>query len=253
MQNKLKAALAAGQSQRGIWMSLSSPIVAEIVGDAGFDWVLVDCEHAPNDLPTLREQLQAMRGSDSSLLARPPWNDMVLIKQFMDVGVQNFIIPYIQTPQEARDAVAATRYPPEGVRGVAGGSRASNFGRNKTYLKESNEAVTVIVQVETMEAMNELEEIAQVPGVDGVFIGPADLSASIGHLGDIEHSEAQSAIRDAAERLNAIGVPSATLAFDPDVAERYIGYGYQMVCIGSDQSCLMGGLAGLHKRFMPTV
>jgi len=250
MQNKLKTALATGQSQRGIWMSLTSPMVAEIVGDAGFDWVLVDGEHAPNDLSTLRAQLQAMRGSDSSLLARPPWNDMVLIKQFMDAGVQNFIIPYVQNPQEARDAVAATRYPPEGVRGVAGGSRASNFGRNKTYLKESNEAVTVIVQVETMEAMNELEEIAQVPGVDGVFIGPADLSASMGHLGDIEHSEAQAAIRDAAERLKAIGVPSATLAFDPDVADRYISYGYQMVCIGSDQSCLMGGLAGLHKRFM---
>jgi len=252
MQNKLKTALAAGQSQNGIWMSLTSPLVAEIVGDAGFDWILVDCEHAPNSLTTVREQLQAMRGSNSSLLVRPPWNDMVLIKQFMDVGVQNFIIPYVQNPQEARDAVAATRYPPEGVRGVAGGSRASNFGRNKTYLKESNEAVTVIVQVETMEAMNELEAIAQVPGVDGVFIGPADLSASMGHLGDIEHSEAQAAIRDAAERLKAIGVPSATLAFDPDVAERYIDYGYQMVCIGSDQSCLMGGLAGLHKRFMST-
>jgi len=184
MQNHLKNALAAGQSQRGIWMSLSSPLIAEIVGDAGFDWVLVDCEHAPNDLPTLREQLQAMRGSSSSILARPPWNDMVLIKQFMDVGVQNFIIPYVQNPQEARDAVAATRYPPEGVRGVAGGSRASNFGRNKGYLKESNDAVTVIVQVETMEAMDELEAIGQVPGVDGVFIGPADLSASMGHLGN---------------------------------------------------------------------
>lgn len=252
MQNKLKAALAAGQTQRGIWMSLSSPLVAEIVGDAGFDWILVDCEHAPNDLPTLREQLQAMRGSDSSIMARPPWNDMVLIKQYMDAGVQNFIIPYVQNPQEARDAVAATRYPPEGVRGVAGGSRASNFGRNKTYLQDSNEAVTVIVQVETMEAMAELEAIAQVPGVDGVFIGPADLSASMGHLGDIEHAKPQAAIRDAAERLNAIGVPSATLAFDPDVAERYVNYGYQMVCIGSDQSCLMGGLADLHKRFMKT-
>lgn len=252
MQNKLKNALAAGQSQRGIWMSLSSPLVAEITGDAGFDWVLVDCEHAPNDLPKLREQLQAMRGSASSILARPPWNDMVLIKQFMDVGVQNFIIPYVQNPQEARDAVAATRYPPEGVRGVAGGSRASNFGREKAYLKESNEAVTVIVQVETMEAMAELEAIGQVPGVDGVFIGPADLSASMGHLGDIEQAEVQKVIREAAERLAAVNVPSATLAFDPDVAERYIGYGYQMVCIGSDQSCLMGGLARLHKQFMTT-
>lgn len=252
MQNTLKSALAAGQPQRGIWMSLSSPLVAEIVGDAGFDWVLVDCEHSPNDLPTLREQLQSMRGSKSSILARPPWNDMVLIKQYMDVGVQNFIIPYVQNEQEARDAVAATRYPPEGVRGVAGGSRASNFGRNKTYLKESNDAVTVILQVETMEAMAELEAIAQVPGVDAIFIGPADLSASMGHLGDIEHEDAQKAIRNAAERLAAIGVPSATLAFDPSVAERYIAYGYQMVCIGSDQSCLMGGLANLHKRFMST-
>lgn len=250
MQNKLKAALAAGQTQQGIWMSLASPIVAEIVGDAGFDWVLVDCEHAPNDLPTLRGQLQAMRGSNSSLLARPPWNDMVLIKQFMDAGVQNFIIPYVQNPQEARDAVAATRYPPEGVRGVAGSSRASNFGRDKAYLKESNEAVTVIVQVETMEAMAELEAIAQVPGVDGVFIGPADLSASMDHLGDTEHADVQKAIREAAERLAAIGVASATLAFDPVVAERYIDYGYQMVCVGSDQSCLMGGLAQLNTRFM---
>lgn len=250
MQNKLKAALAAGKPQRGIWMSMCSPLVAEIVGDAGFDWVLVDGEHAPNDLPTLRAQLQAMRGSNSSLLARPPWNDMVLIKQYMDAGVQNFIIPYVQNVQEAQDAVSFTRYPPEGVRGVAGGSRASNFGRNKSYLKESNEAVTVILQVETMEAMADLEAIAKVPGVDAIFIGPADLSASMGHLGDIEHADAQKAIREAAERLAAIGVPSATLAFDPSVAERYIDYGYQMVCIGSDQSCLMGGLANLHKRFM---
>lgn len=252
MKNQLKDALAAGQRQCGIWMSLTSPMNAEIVGDAGFDWVLVDCEHAPNDLPTLREQLQAMRGSASSILARPPWNDMVLIKQFMDAGVQNFIIPYVQNVQEAHDAVAATRYPPEGVRGVAGGSRASNFGRNKSYLQESNNAVTVIVQVETMEAMAEIENIAKVPGVDGVFIGPADLSASMGHLGDMEHADVQKAIREAAERLAAVGVPSCTLAFDPVVAERYLEYGYQMVCIGSDQSCLMGGLSQLHTRFMNT-
>ena len=250
MENQLKSALAAGKRQCGIWMSLTSPMVAEIVADAGYDWILVDGEHAPNDLTSLRAQLQAMRGSSSSILARPPWNDMVTIKQFMDAGVQNFIIPYVQNVEEARAAVSFTRYPPEGVRGVAGGSRASNFGRNKNYLQESNDAVTVIVQVETMEAMADLEAIAQVPGVDGVFIGPADLSASMGHLGDIEHADAQKAIREAAERLAAIGVPSCTLAFDPVVGQRYIDYGYQMVCIGSDQSCLMGGLAKLHSAFM---
>lgn len=250
MQNQLKSALAAGQSQYGIWMSLTSPMVAEVVSDAGFDWILVDCEHAPNDLSSLRAQLQALRGSTSSILARPPWNDMVTIKQFMDAGVQNFIIPYVQNTDEARDAVAATRYPPEGVRGVAGGSRASNFGRNKGYLTESNDAVTVIVQVETMEAMADLEAIAKVAGVDGVFIGPADLSASMGHLGDIEHADVQKVIREAAERLAAVGVPSCTLAFDPVVSQRYIDYGYQMVCIGSDQSCLMGGLAQLHTKFI---
>jgi len=250
MENALKTALAAGKTQRGIWMSLTSPMVAEIVGDAGFDWVLIDGEHSPNDLGSIRAQLQAMRGSTSAIMARPPWNDMVLIKQYMDAGVQNFIIPFVQNVAEAEAAVAATRYPPEGVRGVAGGSRASNFGRVKEYLKESNDNVTVIVQVETMEAMEQIEAIAKVPGVDGVFIGPADLSASMGHLGDIEHPEAQAAIKEAAERLNAIGVPACTLAFDPDVAERYIGYGYQFVCVGSDQSCLMGGLAGLNGRFM---
>lgn len=250
MNNQLKKALASGQKQNGIWMSLTSPMVAEIVADAGFDWILVDCEHAPNDLTSLRQQLQALRGSSSSILARPPWNDMVTIKQFMDAGVQNFIIPYVQNTEEARNAVAATRYPPEGVRGVAGGSRASNFGRHKNYLRESNDAVTVIVQVETMEAVNDIEAIATIPGVDGVFIGPADLSASMDHLGDIEHADVQKVIREAAERLAAVGVPSCTLAFDPSVAERYIEYGYQMVCIGSDQSCLMGGLAQLHSRFM---
>jgi len=250
MQNPLKTALAEGRTQRGLWMSLTSPMIAEIVGDAGFDWVLIDCEHAPNDLTSLRSQLQALRGSRSSILARPPWNDTVLIKQFMDVGIQNFIIPYVQNTQEARDAVAATRYPPEGVRGVAGGSRASNFGRNKDYLHQSNDAVTVIVQVETAEALADIESIAQVPGVDGVFIGPADLSASMGHLGDMEHADVQAAIQDAASRLAAVDVPSCTLAFDPVVAERYLGYGYQMVCVGSDQSCLMGGLAALQTRFM---
>lgn len=250
MENSLKTALAAGKQLRGIWLSLTSPMIAEIVSDAGFDWVLVDGEHAPNDLPTLRAQLQAMRGSKSALLARPPWNDTVLIKQYMDVGVQNFIIPYVQNVEEAAAAVAATRYPPEGVRGVAGGSRASNFGRQKNYLKESNAATTVIVQVETAEAMANIEAIAQVPGVDAVFIGPADLAASLGHLGDMDHPDVQTAIRDCAERLNAIGVPACTLSFSPDGAERYIGYGYQMVCIGSDQSCLMGGLANLHERFM---
>jgi len=250
MENSLKTALAAGKQLRGIWLSLTSPMIAEIVSDAGFDWVLVDGEHAPNDLPTLRAQLQAMRGSKSALLARPPWNDTVLIKQYMDVGVQNFIIPYVQNVEEAAAAVAATRYPPEGVRGVAGGSRASNFGRQKNYLKESNAATTVIVQVETAEAMADIEAIAQVPGVDAVFIGPADLAASLGHLGDMDPPDVQTAIRDCAERLNAIGVPACTLSFSPDGAERYIGYGYQMVCIGSDQSCLMGGLANLHERFM---
>ena len=252
MENQLKSGLAAGQRQCGIWMSLTSPMVAEVISDAGFDWILVDCEHAPNDLSSLRAQLQAMRGSASSILARPPWNDMVLIKQYMDAGVQNFIIPYVQNVDEARDAVAATRYPPDGVRGVAGGSRASNFGRNKAYLRKSNDAVTLIVQVETQEAMADLEAIAQVPGVDAVFIGPADLAASMGHLGDIEHADVQKVIREAAERLAAVGVPACTLAFDPEVSQRYFDYGYQMVCVGSDQSCLMGSLAQLHSRFMGT-
>lgn len=250
MENALKSALAKGTALRGIWLSLTSPMIAEIVGDAGFDWVLIDGEHAPNDIPTIRAQLQAMRGSKSAVMARPPWNDTVLIKQYMDVGVQNFVIPYVQNVEEAKAAVAATRYPPEGVRGVAGGSRASNFGREKNYLKESNDAVTVIVQVETAEAMADIEAIAQVPGVDGVFIGPADLAASLGHLGDMDHPDVQAAIKDCAERLNAVGVPACTLSFTPDGAERYIGYGYQLVCIGSDQSCLMGGLNGLHKQFM---
>lgn len=250
MENRLKTALNANKMQRGIWMSLASPMVAEIVGDAGFDWVLIDGEHAPNDLPTIVSQLQAMRGSNSSLMARPPWNDMVLIKQYMDAGVQNFVIPYVQNVEEAKAAVAATRYPPEGVRGVAGGSRASNFGRRKDYLAQSNNAVTVIVQVETMEAMEQLEDIAHVPGVDAVFIGPADLAASLGHLGDMEHPDVQAAIKSAAERLAAVGVSAGSLAFSPDVAQRYIDYGYQFICVGSDQSCLMGGLGGLHERFI---
>ncbi len=179
-RNAFKHAIAAGQLQIGLWSSLCSNIGAEIIGDAGFDWILLDTEHSPNEIPGLFAQLQGMARGTATPIVRPAWNDPVLAKRCLDIGAQTLLFPYVQNAEEAKRAVESTRYPPQGIRGVAVASRASRFGRTPGYLTKANSEICTLVQVETREAMNQLEAIAAVEGVDGVFIGPSDLAASLG-------------------------------------------------------------------------
>src|SRR6266700_4271772 len=196
-RNRFKHAIAAGQLQIGLWCSLCSNIAADIVRDSGFDWLLLDTEHSPNEIPDLVGQLQAVSGGNATPIIRPAWNDTVLIKRCLDIGTQTLLVPYVQNPDEARRAVEAVRYPPAGVRGVAAASRASRYGRVADYLKKADSEICLLVQVETRSALEELEAIATVEGIDGVFIGPSDLSASLGHVGNPAHPEVQNALQDA--------------------------------------------------------
>src|SRR6195256_7053883 len=183
-QNGFKRALASGRPQIGLWSSLSSNYTVEVIAGAGFDWILLDTEHSPSDLESVLTQLQAAAPYPTHPVVRVPWNDMVTIKRFLDIGAQSILIPYVQNADEAKSAVAYTRYPPSGVRGVAGGTRATRFARVKDYAKRAHEELCVLVQVETQQALDNLEKIAAVDGVDGVFIGPADLHASLGYPGE---------------------------------------------------------------------
>src|SRR5437016_2046824 len=192
--NLFKQAILEGRPQIGLWSSLCSNVAAEVIASAGFDWILVDTEHAPNELPMVFSQLQALVGGTAAPVVRPAWNDLVLLKRLLDVGAQNLLIPYVQTIEEARAAVAATRYPPAGIRGVAVSHRASRYGRLRDYLKRSGEEICLLVQIETRVALQSIEAIAAVEGVDGLFIGPSDLAAALGHLGEPNHPEVRAAI-----------------------------------------------------------
>ena len=173
--NAFKRALKAGKPQIGLWSSLASNYSVEVIAGAGYDWILLDSEHSPNDLESLLTQLQATAPYPTTPVVRVPWNDMVTIKRVLDIGVQSLLIPYVCSAGEAKAAVAATRYPPAGVRGVAGTTRASRFGRVKDYAKRAQEEICVLVQVETKPALDQLEAICAAEGVDGVFIGPAEI------------------------------------------------------------------------------
>jgi 4-hydroxy-2-oxoheptanedioate aldolase len=250
-RNTFKHNLAAGKLQIGLWSSLCSNIAAEIIGDSGYDWILLDTEHSPNEIPDLVGQLQGMQASPTTPIIRPAWNDAVLIKRCLDIGAQSLLLPYVQNAEEARAAVAATRYPPHGIRGVSVAARASRYGRTPGYLTKANDEICVLVQVETRSALGELEAIAEVPGVDGVFIGPSDLAASLGHVGNPQHADVQKAIKSAVERLTAVGKPAGMLTGNEEEAKRYIDWGYKFVAIGSDVGLLAKHSDALLKRFKP--
>ncbi len=250
-RNTFKHNLAAGKLQIGLWSSLCSNIAAEIIGDSGYDWILLDTEHSPNEIPDLVGQLQGMQASPTTPIIRPAWNDAVLIKRALDIGAQSLLLPYVQNAEEAKAAVAATRYPPHGIRGVSVASRASRYGRTPGYLTKANDEICVLVQVETRTALDQLEAIAAVDGVDGVFIGPSDLAASLGHLGNPQHAEAQKAMKDAVERLTKVGKPAGMLTGNEEEAKRYIDWGYKFVAIGSDVGLLAKHSDALLKRFKP--
>jgi 4-hydroxy-2-oxoheptanedioate aldolase len=246
--NKFKRALKDRKPQIGMWSSLSSHIVAEILANAGFDWVLLDTEHSPNELPMVQAQLHAMVGSAASPVVRPAWNDMVLIKRYLDIGAQSLLLPYVQSVEEARDAVRYTRYPQQGVRGVAGSTRAAGYGRIKDYLKRAGEEICLLVQVETRKAMANIEAIAETDGVDGVFIGPNDLSADLGHLGNWQHPEVWKVMEDAAKKIRKAGKAPGILVGESD-GQRCLDMGYLFVAVGADTGMLVRGTDALAAKF----
>lgn len=248
-RNEFKHAIASGKLQIGLWNSLCSNIVTEIVAYSGFDWLLLDTEHSPNELPAVMSQLQSMQRGTATPIVRPAWNDTVLIKRILDIGAQSILVPFVQNAEEAKRAVAATRYPPEGVRGITTSGRAARYGRIKDYVKNANAEICVLVQAETREALDNLEAIANVDGVDGIFVGPADLSASFGQIGNPQHPEVQKAIEDVAKRLKKIGKPAGILTPVEEEARRYIEWGYTFVALGSDLGLLAKGADTLAAKF----
>jgi 4-hydroxy-2-oxoheptanedioate aldolase len=248
-RNAFKHAIAKGELQIGLWCSLCNPITAEIVSHSGFDWLLLDTEHSPNEVPDVLAQLQAVQAGTAAAIVRPAWNDIVLIKRFLDIGAQTLLIPFVQSPDEARRAVEATRYPPGGIRGITGSGRASRYGRVKDYLKTASREICLLVQVETRSALDRIEDIAAVDGVDGVFIGPNDLSASFGHIGNWAHPDVQAALEDAVRRLKRVGKPAGILTPNEEEAKRFIAWGYTFVAVGADLGLLARGADALAKRF----
>ena len=248
-QNAFKRALKAGKTQIGLWSSLSSNYTVEVIAGAGYDWILLDCEHSPNDLESLLTQLQAVAPYPAEPIVRVPWNDMVTIKRVLDVGAQSLLIPYVSTPEEARNAVAHTRYPPAGVRGVAGTTRATRFGRVKDYAKRAHEEICVLVQVETRPALDQLEAICAVEGVDGVFIGPADLHASMGHPGETSNPAILPLIEAAMRRIRKTGKAPGYLSPVEADAKRMLAAGALFCAVGADVGILARGAEALRAKF----
>jgi 4-hydroxy-2-oxoheptanedioate aldolase len=251
--NRVKRALHEGRPQVGLWCSLPSHITIEIVAGSGFDWLCLDTEHSPNEVPIVLTQLHAMTQSGTSAVVRPAWNDPVLFKRFLDLGVQSFVVPWVQNAEEARRAVAATRYPPHGVRGVAVAIRANGYGRIRDYAARVNEEVCLIVQLETRAALDNLEAIAAVEGIDALFIGPSDLAADMGHIGNNAHPEVRAAIEDAMARIRLAGKAPGILAVVEADARHWLERGALFVGIGSDIGLLARHSEALAARFREAI
>lgn len=246
--NKFKRGLAAGEAQLGLWVSLCSGFAADAIADAGFDWLLMDMEHAPNEDGIVLQQLQAVLPHGSTALVRPPWNDAVRVKRLLDIGAPGLLFPMVQTAEEAAAAVAACRYPPKGIRGVSTTQRGNRFGRDTGYFDEVEAETCILVQVETVEAIGRIEEIASVEGVDGVFFGPADIAASMGLNGQITSEAVWAEIQSAGARVQALGKPVGTLVGDPELTRRVLDAGFLFVAIGSDLGVLARGAESLLAR-----
>lgn len=245
LANPFLAAIREGRKQIGLWVSLSNNYAAEVVASAGYDWLLVDMEHAPSDMTNVLGQLQAIAPHGSTAIVRPPWNDTVMVKRLLDIGAPGLLFPMVQSVQEARAAVAATRYPPHGVRGVAGSIRANQFGRVTDYYAKANDETAVIVQLETQAAIAQAAEIAGVAGVDGVFFGPADIAADMGLLGQHMSDPVWDVILTAARMLMDKGVPVGTLVTDPVFAAKLLNDGFTFVACGTDTNILAKGADAL--------
>lgn len=238
----------------GLWLGLANSYTAELVAGAGFDWLLIDGEHSPNDLQTILGQLQAIAPYPVTPIVRPAWPDAVRIKQILDLGVQTLLAPMIETAEEAAAVVAATRYPPDGIRGVGSPlARASQFNRILDYAETANEQICVLIQLETTTGIANLDAVVHTEGVDGVFIGPADLSASMGHLGDPGHPEVQEVIEDSIRRIVAAGKAPGILIGDETLARRYIELGATFVGVGTDTGLMLQASTALASRYKPAL
>ena len=236
--NPFTQAISQGRKQVGIWVSMASNVTAEVIASAGFDWAVVDMEHSPNSVPSVMSQLQVFAGYGTTALVRPYWNDTVLVKRVLDIGAQGLVFPMVQSVEEAEAAVAACRYPPRGVRGVAAATRATAFGRTTDYFQRVEEEMTIILQLETQAAMAQAEEIAAVDGVSGVFFGPADIAADMGHLGKPMAPEAWAAIRPVSKKIADKGVPVGTLVGDVGFAAELLNEEFTFVACGTDTGLL---------------
>jgi 4-hydroxy-2-oxoheptanedioate aldolase len=238
--NQFKRALREGRTIFGAWLMSGAPSTAEALGCAGFDFLVVDMEHVPVDTPQMIEILRTLEGTPAPGVVRLPWNDMVMVKRALDGGAQTVMLPFVQNADEARRAVSYTRYPPEGIRGVAGLHRGSRYSTIPGYLQNAASELCVAVQIETLSALEQLPQIAAVPGVDSIFIGPSDLAASMGMLGDIGHAAVQEKLKHAAQVCRQLRKPSGIIGPTPEFVGKFVDYGYNWIAIGSDMSFMVG-------------
>jgi 4-hydroxy-2-oxoheptanedioate aldolase len=249
--NPFKRALREGRILIGMWLALANPYTAEICATSGFDWLLIDGEHAPNDVRTILAQLQALAPYPVSPVVRAVTGDTALIKQLLDIGAQTLLIPMVESAEQARQLVAAARYPPRGVRGIGASiSRASRWQAIPEYLAATgDEEICLLVQVESKAGIDNLEAIAGVDGVDGVFLGPSDLSASYGHRGNPGHPEIVAAIEGAIAAIVAAGKAAGILTADERLARRYIELGATFVAVGAEVTLLANAARALAKNY----
>ena len=248
--NSFRADLRAGKRLIGCWCSLANPITTEVLGVAGFDWILLDGEHSPNDVITFIPQLMALKDSVSAPVVRPSWNNPVELKRLLDGGFYNFLIPFIESGEEAAQAVAATRYPPQGFRGVSVAQRSNRYGTVPGYFQGVNDEICVMVQIESRKGVAAAAEIAAVDGVDGLFVGPSDLAAGLGHLGNANHPEVQEAMATIFAAAKAAGKPTGILAGVEADARRYIAQGATFVAVGSDLGVFRSATQALRDKFL---
>lgn len=247
--NHFKRKLIAGQQQIGFWNSMASPTATEILAGSGFDWLIIDGEHAPNDVPGVMGQLHAAMENTTHPIVRIPVNDPIVFKRFLDIGTQTFLVPMVETVEQAQAAVAATRFAPDGVRGFAGATRASRYGRVANYHHRAHEELCILVQIETRQALDNIEAIAAVPGIDGLFIGPGDLSADLGYLGDQGNPYVVDLIEATIGRIVATGKPAGILTGDETLARRYMAAGCTYTAVGIDTGLLARTSEAIAKKF----
>lgn len=238
---QFKQRLSQDNALLGLWTSTDSPVVAEILANAGADWLLIDMEHSGADVASITAQLQAANGAPTSLVVRPPSHDPVMLKRLLDAGVVNLLVPFVDSAEQAKAIVKATRYPPEGSRGVATGHRGARYGRDKAYLAEANQRICLMVQIETAHAAAQAQSIAAVDGVDGVFIGPADLSASLGRIGQANHPDVRTTIKGVVDVVSAVGKPLGTFSATPEDARDKADQGFKFVVVTTDVRLLVQG------------